>query len=59
MRSVASEEYRWWLQDTHVAFAVTKWTVDSDEVSAQFLLKLLGGLVGGFVIDDGECLVRH
>ena len=59
MRSVGLEEYRWWLQDTQEAFVVTKWAVDSDEVSAQILLKLLDALVGGFTINDGECLVWH
>ena len=59
MRCVALEEYRRPLQDAQVAFVVTEWVVDSNEVNAQFLLELFYGLVGGFAIDDSECLVRH
>ena len=42
-----------------MAFAVSKWACDSDEVGAQFFLELLDGLVGRLASDDSECLVWH
>jgi len=59
MRSVALEEDGVGLEDAEMAFAVSEWACDSDEVGAQFLLELLDGLVGRLAIDDGERLVWH